>query len=297
MAKEKKVVIGVLNVTMQPHSPEKYLELFRDTYKLRRPANIAGDSYGLLSAMAKVERYQEEPGPLTGDIFKFTQIDKNADWFDTSANDFASEDQLGKINIPDNLKPNSSRFTYIFYPKEHLFFYEAYYDGNSFGPTNMERFVSRLFQQEEIEKIYGKIDVTHVPAVDTLVDALKIPRKERIDIFVKRPNPDDHAEAERRVMERMNARNIESFEQSYKVVPGQSIEVDEELETMAHIAAKNGSFAIKGKDHRSKPISYSTKQHPYTVTEYYDPDGELVFDLLSTITTQLKSSIAEWFRK
>ncbi len=28
MAREKKLVVGAVNITIQPHSPQKYLELF-----------------------------------------------------------------------------------------------------------------------------------------------------------------------------------------------------------------------------------------------------------------------------
>ena len=263
MAKEKKLVVGAVNITIQPHTPEKYIELFKDVYKLKSSVQISGDQYGLIANLMKLEKDQKEPGAITGDIFKYTNINKSAQWFNTETNDFASDDDVGGINIPDNLKPNSSRFSYIFFPKEHLLFYEGYYDGNSFGPTNAERFIDRILNQDSIIEKYGKIDVTHVPAVDKLSDALKMKVKERIEMVVKRPNPDNHAEAEQRVMRRMRAQKVEVYEQKYKAVPNESIEIDEDIETMAHIAAKNGSFFIKGKDLNFKPIEFSTIKHPF----------------------------------
>lgn len=297
MAREKKLIVGAINITIQPHTPQKYLELFKDTFKLKNTVNISGDHYGLLANMYKVDREQGELGPITGDIFKFTNIDKNAQWFNVSTNDFASADDVDSVNIPDNLKPNSSRFSYIFFPEQHLLFYEGYYDGNSFGPSNAERFISRLFNVESIIEKFGKVDVTHVPEVNALTEALKLPFKERIEMVVKTPNPDNHADAERRVMARMRAQNVEKFEQKFKAVQGQSIEMDEDLKTMAHISAKNGSFYIKGKDSNLKPIEFSTIKHPLKITEYYDPDVESAFELFLRVASSMKDVVTEWFRR
>lgn len=297
MAREKKLIIGAVNITIQPHTPERYLELMKAVYRLRKPANISGDQFGLLAGMHKLARDQEEPGPITGDIFRYTDINRNAQWFNTDTNDFADDDDVEGINIPENLKPNSSRFSYIFFPDQHLIFYEGYYDGNSFGPANAERFFTRLLNADEIAEDFGRVEVTHVPERNTLESAIRLRQKEKIMMMVKRPNPDDHAETERRVMERMRARNVEKFEQSYKAVSGQSIEMDDELETMAHISARNGSFYLKGKDENNRPVEYSTKEHPMTVTHYYDPDSESAFALLERVCLDLKDRLIEWIRR
>lgn len=297
MAKEKKLVIGAINITIQPHTPQKYLDLFRDTYKLKKSVKISGDQYGLLVGMFKLNRDQKKLGPIAGDIFRFTNIDPSAKWFNTTTNGFASDDDVDEINIPENLKPNSSRFSYIFYPEQHLLFYEGYYDSNSFGPKNAERFVERLFNVNEIIDKYGKVDVTHVPEKDTLAEAIKLHHKEKIEMTIKRPNPDTFADTERRVLERMQARNVETFEQSYKAIQGDSIEMDEDLETMAFISAKNGNFYIKGKDENFRPIEFSTTKHPLKLIEYYDPNTESAFELLQRRANELKDSITDYFRR
>jgi hypothetical protein len=296
MAREKKLVIGAINITIQPHTPQKYLELFRNVYKLKKAVNISGDQFGLLAGMHKLSGDQDEPGPITGDIFKYTDINRSAQWFNITTSKFASDDDVGAIYIPENLKPNSSRFSYIFFPEQHLMFYEGYYDGNSFGPTNAERFVERLLNVDEIVEKYGKVDVTHVPEADALADALKLYHKERIDLVIKRPNADTHAKTEQRVMKRMKAMNVGAYEQSYKAVQGQSIEMDDDLEAMSHVSAKNGSLYIKGKDRNFKPVEYSTINHPLKHTEYYDPDVEMAFEIFSRTATSLKEAITKWFR-
>ena len=60
MAREKKLIVGAINVTMKNHTPERYLELFRDAFKLKTPVNISGDQYGLLANLAKLEKAQKD---------------------------------------------------------------------------------------------------------------------------------------------------------------------------------------------------------------------------------------------
>jgi uncharacterized protein DUF4747 len=297
VARDKKLVVGAVNITIHPHSPERYLSLMRDVYKSQRPIPIAGDQYALLSRLMKVSRDQTEPGPITGDIFRFTDINRSAPWFNTSTNQFATSDELEAVSIPENLKPNSSRFSYIFFPENHLFFYEGYYDSKTLAPTRAESFIRRLFDDDSISQKYGKVDVTHIPSIDALSDALKIPNKDRIELVLTRPNPDTLADAEREVLERMNLIEVETIEQTYRSVPGGSIQMDADLETITRVSAQNGSVLIKGKDHEFKPVEYSTKRHPWTITKYYDPDNELAFEVFARAASSMKDAISRWLKK
>lgn len=42
MARPKKLTYGAVNITMHPHSPEKYVELFRMARKNARNVNLRG---------------------------------------------------------------------------------------------------------------------------------------------------------------------------------------------------------------------------------------------------------------
>ncbi|WP_418358375.1 DUF4747 family protein [Shewanella basaltis] len=210
--------------------------------------------------------------------------------------DFADDALMEDINIPDNLKPNGARFTYIFYPKEHLLFYEAYYEGKSFGPLNAERFVRNMLNQPSIVKKYGKVDVTHIPSKDELNEALKMPTKEKVELVITRPNPDSFDKTRQKVMKRMNATNVETYEQSFKAIQGSSIIIDGDLMTMAKIAASNGKVFIKGKDSNSNPIEFSTTNHPLTRKQYFNPKLQDAFSVLCDLTSKLKDDIIEWFK-
>lgn len=296
MIKEKKIIVGVVNITTQPHSPKGYVKLFNLAHSLKTPIHVYGDQYALLAGCRPLMKGQESIGPIVGDIYKFTRIDPGADWFNIETFDIATEEDVDKVNIPEHLKPNTSRFSYVFYPKEHVLFYEGYYNGKKLTAGNAERFIRNLFDQSEIFEKFGKVDVTHIPEVNKLKEAFKMHSKERIHLVINRPNPDDHAEAEKSVLERMNARNVETYEQKHKVVPGKSILLDDELEVISVIASKNGSFYIKGKDKSARPVEYSTKAHPMVVVEYFQPEKTTAENAFISIVGKLRETMPEWLK-
>lgn len=296
MSRVKKTSVGAINITMQPHSPRKYAELFKEAHKLRTPIRVRGDTFGILSGARSLGSDSNNIDIITGDIFRFTNIDPNANWFNTSTFDFADDDELGGIRVPDNLKPNSSRFSYILDTKSHYLFYEAYFDGKTLGSTGAQVFFDRLLNQPHLTDKYGVVEVTHIPKVDILDEAISIPFKEKIEYTISRPNPDDLGAAEREVLRRMSERNISKTHEVLTAIPGQSIEMDEELTLRAKIAAKNGEVYIKGKDYESRPTSFSTREHPYTVIDYFDSGAETAFIAMQRVSSMMKDQITEWFR-
>ncbi|MCU5784851.1 hypothetical protein MA04_04151 [Alcanivorax balearicus MACL04] len=297
MVREKRIDIGAINITMHPHSPKQYVTMMKDVFKLRKSAQMWGDQQAIITSMRQQDDslVKGEP-PLVGDIFKYTKIDMDGDWFNINNSGFATEEDLDSIKIPEHLKPNSARFSYIFFPDQHLLFYEGYYNGKSLSAGSAERFFERVLNQSSITNKYGAVNVTHVPGEDALDSALKMYHKDYISMEIKRPNPDDHAEVEREVMERMKARNVAHYEQNYKAEKGKSIEIDESLGVMARVAAKNGNFEVRGKDVNGHPERLSTKEHPWRYSEYYNPNVELAFEVFRRRASKMKDTIMEWLK-
>lgn len=297
MAHEKKLELGAINITIHPHSPIKYVELFKKVKNLRNIQHIHSDKYGMLTSVHYLDREKGETSAITGDLYRFTNIKLDGDWFNTLTHDKAEDNELGEVKIPPNLKPNSSRFSYLFFPESHLMFYESYYDGHTLGANNALKLVDQLFNDPAITERYGRVETTLIPCVDELSKALGMKKLERLDLQITRPNPDDQSSAERRVLRRMNKLKVAEQKQEYKAIPGESIEVDEELKTLAHIAAKNGKVAAKGKNELSKPITYSTSKHPWSAKVYYDPNIESSFEMFVIKALSVKDEILSWIKK
>jgi hypothetical protein len=292
----KKIIVGVINITIQPHKPEMYVSLFKDANRLKRPIRIKGDQHALLAGVYRLHREDDDKKVYTinGDIRKFTAIDPEADWINTSTGTFAPAESIADLNLPDEWKPNGSRFSYIFYPQEHLFFYEGYYDGKNLTPSTVESFIRQLLNQPELVEKYGVVDVTTIPEKDALDSALNMYHKERIELSITRPNPDTFENAEQKFLKRMHKQNLASIEQTMKAAKGLAIELDKDTETLARIAAKNGKVYIKGKDENDKPTDFSTNEHPLQEREYYNSKTTTPLETLEQIAIQLKDRIKNW---
>ena len=98
MAKDKKITVGAINVTIQPHTPERYIQLFKSASRVKKPVKVHGDQFGLLAGARNLTTNQEKTGPITGDVYKFTNIDFNNNWFNIETNNFASEEELDQAD-------------------------------------------------------------------------------------------------------------------------------------------------------------------------------------------------------
>ena len=74
MGREKKIEMGAINITIHPHSPRKYVELFKKVKKLKSIQHIHSDKYGLLTTVMYLDKEEGEASPLTGDLYRFTNI-------------------------------------------------------------------------------------------------------------------------------------------------------------------------------------------------------------------------------
>jgi len=300
MAKDKKMVVGALNITMHPHSPQKYVDLFRAASRNKTPVKIYGDQSGLLVGAGKLDeslfsksKSKTSLNPISGDIFKFADIDLDSEWFNTETNKFASDGELKDLSLPENLKPNSSRFSYIFYPNNHILVYEGYYNGKSLAPQNAVRFFENLLNAAPLQRKFGKIDVTHEPETDALDQALNMKHKDRITMVINRPNADHLAEAERDFLKQLTELNAEKQEISYKAASQDGLKLTKSVETIARVAARNGEVSVRGKDGSNKPQEFSTKNHPLIETEYYNPDASIPFSIFSSIAERIKDEIVK----
>jgi hypothetical protein len=72
----------------------------------------------------------------------------------------ASDEEKDRIVIPENLKPNVARFSFVFLPASHLLVYEMQDKSRNLTPRQMVSFITGIFSNEKIIKKFGKINVT-----------------------------------------------------------------------------------------------------------------------------------------
>ncbi len=76
----RKNVFGILNITTQPHSPEKYINLFYAAFQNGKNGvdeKYYGEKRGIIGKLITLNNI---PNALIGALYIFTTIDKNKPW-------------------------------------------------------------------------------------------------------------------------------------------------------------------------------------------------------------------------
>jgi hypothetical protein len=292
LAREKTFYLGMLNIKIHPNSPQKYLELFKETFKLKGKMNIRGDEYAMIGSFNPVDTNNPMTG-YQGDIYKFIDLDLLGDWYNLDRAEEATEDEVSEIKIPDALKPHFQRFSYVFFPKKHRIAILTNNEKNkSFGISTARKFFDHLFNDEKLIKKFDEVDVIIEQAVEELENIVSTYEISTLNIVITRPNADDNDEDEIEVLERLQSQNIHKLDHTYRAQTGKRIEPNEDTMKLARVATSNGFVYASGKDADGKKIERSTIQYPQIEPFKYDHDKhnfkQLVFtkaiELLKIIT-------------
>jgi len=280
MARAKKLTYGAVNITIHPHSPKKYVELFRMAKKNAIDVNLRGDSFATLSFFYAYKKGQLLTEPYEGEILKYTDIDLNGEWFDVVKKDIASDEEKGRISIPDNLKPNVARFSFVFLPASHLLVYETQDKSRYLSSRQIEFFLNGIFSDERIIKKFGKVNVTILTEPESVEKMLSLKGITSINMVTRRPNPDDLASAESIMQKRFKRIGVIEEDKTYKSERGNEIKPDEELKQDALIASRNGEVSIRRINEVGLVEVHASSDTPLQRVEPYDSDITSVAELL-----------------
>lgn len=290
MARESFIPIGALNIAMHaPHSPAKYVELFRRLYSMKKIVNARGVTGALIGNLYPLRKGQPEDG-LTGEFYQFIQLDTDEPWFDLLSKNEASDDDRQAIVIPDNLKPHLARFSFIFFPKGHRLYIQLKHKNRSFGIQTASIVIKGLLADQSLEA-YGPIEVTVEPEVDSVASIFKIPNIHELKIELVRPNPDDHQEAERELLERLEKQQAKKMTVSLISSRSESLTPDEDTKTLAKVAASNGYVYASGRDSNEQPIVRSTRQMPWVEHAVYDSNLQSANEVLYQTAARMHKQI------
>jgi Domain of unknown function (DUF4747) len=198
----QKIDVAALNIVASPHPPG----IYRDVLAL--VANKEVTLWG--SDRVKITEFQEmedKPNLLYGRILVWGEIDKDGKWLNKNKNIEATPEEKRKIAkaIPEDYEPNFRSFYCVFIEDKHRLVFEARNElDQHFAPSRAERMFQLLFDKHLPESA-PEVDVTAIPEDETLEAIFAIPKLRRLEIFVKRPNADDSADAETRILNRAHA--------------------------------------------------------------------------------------------
>lgn len=294
MARAKKLMYGAVNITIHPHSPERYVELFRLARRKAQNINLRGDSWAMLSYFTPWRREQSNRDPFEGEVLKFIDIDVTGDWFDITKKDLATDEQKERINIPENLKPNVARFTFAFLPASHLLVYEMQDRGKHLTSGQMETFLNGIFSDPEITETFGQVNVTILTEPDTVEHMLALKGITCINLVTRRPNPDDLLSAEGVMQARFKRLGVIEEDRTYKSERGEEIRPDGALKQDALIASRNGEVNIRRINESGYVELHSSSKVPLRRAEPYDPVVTSVSELLLQKALALSGEFKRW---
>jgi hypothetical protein len=255
-----RIEVGALNIVASPHPQGIYRRILSEV------ANKEVHLWG--SDMAKITQFQEledRPNLLYGRILVWAEIDIDGKWLNKKKNVEATLAEKKKIAdaIPPDFEPNFRSFNYVLIEEKHRLVVEYRNElGQSFGPSRAERLFERLFK-EYLPNDAPDVDVTVIPEEESLDKIFAIPRLRRLEILLKRPNPDDVAEAANRVLSRLTGQGARSQKiELVKAAKKKTLTPDGETKALAELAALNGNVTGEGKDDEGKPVYESTDKHP-----------------------------------
>lgn len=276
------IQIRQINIAMhKPHSPQGYIELFQKAYRMRyihergrADGYMLGAIYGAREALEKDE--------LHGELYRFTNIDTDAPWFNSDTGKPAEDSETENIAIPGHLHPNLDRIPFVFKPKSHQLWYVSKDRKASMGPTIAEVFLQELFDATCLTHSLPTVEVTVVPDIAAVSEVLRIHHISRLTMVFKRPN-DDAEEIERRIMQKMQRRNLTRLEEVMTSADG--ITPDQEMYDEAVAAANNGYVQSEGHDDNGLPVLESTVAKPALISESINEEIETASMLLSRVSS------------
>lgn len=281
MARRRTVIAIGIRISLRPsrgQTPEHYSQLFLDAFERKRMIAVRGPEHMLISSLS-TSASREIKGKkrhvatsMEGILSKFTDIDLNAEWFNSETLKVATANDVKEVTIPERLKPNHSAFFFEFFPEVHTVVVESYGRGVQLSPRMALRFFSRLLEDLEIAKKWGPVSaslIQHQAALDE-VFGMKILKS--LSLSFEPPNADDHKKWEKHFEKRMEDEKLKRIEINLSAQSGHSIEASDDTKSQAKAALEMGEVSAKGRDANGAPKQISSLDYPDREAAKYDPD-------------------------
>lgn len=293
MTRKRTVSYTAFNIRTHPHSLQTYVDLFDRIFDLKRQINLRGDTYCILT---EIEPLEDDPlKGISGEIAKFTKIEVGK-WFNIEKLRAAEEEETRKIQIPEDLRPNFTSFSFVFYPENHYLVIECKDKFGQISPKMLEIYFRNLFDSEAIIEEFNTIELTLVPRTDLLESVLSLKQISTLEIVLRRPNTDGLEDLEDEVLERLNQQNVEEEIIILKAQKGLSVEADDRTVALGRIAQLNGEVKTIGHDENGKRVEKSTRQHPFVETGAYVPGEITAKDFLAVMANTIVNKVKRMAR-
>lgn len=271
MSRPIKISAGILNFRIENHTPERYIDLMKDMYNLKKIVRLHGDRYAVISS---IDLSEMNEAIVFGAISTFTKIETDTRWFDTTSFSEASDQKVSSIRIPPDLYPNSAAFYFIFDGTTHKLYFQVYSQGKNFSHRLSKKFFSEVADDLMIFEKFGSVHITVQQSKAGLDKLFGLRSIKEISIMIERPNPDifdDDFESKLEAF--MDESHTGRFDLSFRAERGDSVVPNEGIKRASQIALSNGRVNVRGRSENGTTITQSSADFPEELIDKYDPDA------------------------
>lgn len=269
MGRRVKVEVSALNIRLHPHDEGRYQALIDRLFGLKKIVRVHGDRSAL---MTQLSRSRETNNYVMGTITTFTNIDFDAPWFNALTMAEATNTELQRVSVPENLYPNVSSFYFRFDYDNHILLFEKYGNGRTLTHSFALKYVQGLVEDPSIVAEFGDVKVTLVQSPGGKERLFDIPRITKLTVYIERPNadlwPDDFEEL---AEEHLGEKNARSMTITYEAERGGGIQRDPDIDRLVDASLANGRAEASGYGENGHQTA-STRQFPKTVQDKFDPE-------------------------
>lgn len=268
MSKIRHFDVAGINIRVHPiHQPDEYKALWKALYSKKLHITHANNALMIGGFNADV------PGVITGNFYRFLQVDVGAPWFDIEKHKKATDEEVDLVHIPPALKPNLVEIPYVLDLRKHRLYFVSHELDMNLAPYMVEKLLKRLTSNPGIVKRFGDVDLTVMTDKGKVLEMLRWPVIRKLTIKLERPNPIEEDDEET-VLQRLERRRLKSETHIYQKAKGEkSINVDDEIQQQAEHAVDNGLVEVSGKDKAGQPGTVVSKDFPLKLKGTYTPTG------------------------
>jgi len=265
--------VNALNIVINPHPKGRYIELFQSAVDKKVVFAFYGKRSGFVSSFSKARDNLHR-----GTLALFTDIDLARTWLDFQTGQPATEDDVLKISIPQNLRPEYHSVPFVFDSEMHRMIFVS----NGLGVQSARKLISGLLGNPAVVGSDAQLEVTIVQDADKLDAMLNERNIVELTIEINLPNADSLAEVESELFERLQGMKSKKLSQVFEADSSKSLVPDKRAKLLGEVALNNGKVETKVKTEQGM-VERSTLDSPKTRKLIYDPQSSAELDALQSM--------------
>lgn len=277
MARQRGFEVQCINIRVHTsHTPEEYEALWKAVGRLRVP--IVWRTGVALMIGESAKRQASPAMGFYGQFYRFVQINQDDPWFDISRHKPAEADDLAKVSIPANLRPNLQQIPYFFDVHKHRLYFVARSGTDSLSASAVKKLLESLVGVPSIVERFRTVDLTIATEREDVQKLLDWPVLRRLKIYLERPNPTDY-EDEEAVFRHLSAIGVRSETRDYHRADDRpTIRPDDEMKALAAVAGDNGEVEVTGTDPDGLRRTANSQDFKWSLKRNYDQRHQTLTD-------------------